>query len=149
MKNNFFSTLKERIRKETKHIGILILDLAILIMCIVFVRSIITTVNTFQEAYDEGYDSEILYYRLSEGNYAQLASLVWQNRLYGRENDADSREYYAVADYYEAAVQYRMCKETGDTDGAASWLEKMTDAESRMGLFAAEKVKINQILGIQ
>lgn len=149
MKNNFFSALAERIRMEGKHLGILILDIAILVMCVVFVRSVVTAGRSFHEAREEGYDLDILYYRLEEGNYAQLANLTWQNRMYGREDDEDSQEYYAVADYYEAAVQYRICKESGDSGGAADWYGKMADAESRMGVFMAEKEKINRILGIQ
>lgn len=133
---------------EVKHIGLLALDLAILVMCVVFVCSVIKVAVSFHETYNRGYDSDALYYRLRDGDYARLAEMTWQNRMNGRENDADSQEYYAVADYYEAAVQYRMCKETGD-NGAENWLEKMTDAENRMGVFAAEREKIDRILGIQ
>lgn len=134
---------------EVKHIGILALDLAILAMCVVFVCSVIAVAVSFHEAYDRGYDSDALYYRLRDEDYTQLAELTWQNRMNGRENDADSQEYYAVADYYEAAVQYRLCRESGDNDGAEDWLKKMTDAESRMGVFAAERENIDRILGIQ
>ena len=134
---------------EVKHIGLLALDLAILALCVVFVCTVITVAVNFHKAYDRGYDSDALYYRLRDGDYARLAELTWQNRMNGRENDADSQEYYAVADYYEAAVQYRLCRETGDNDGADSWLEKMSDAENRMGVFAAEREKIDRILGIQ
>lgn len=131
-----------------KHIGLLALDFAILAMCVVFVSSVITVAVSFHEVYDRGYDSDTLYYRLRDQDYARLAELTWQNRMNGRENDADSQEYYAVADYYEAAVQYCLCKEAGDTDGVENWLEKMEDAESRMGVFGAERAKIDQILGI-
>lgn len=149
MKNDFRSTLKQRIRQETRHMGILFLDLAILVMCAVFVYSIITVAISFYEIHDKGYDSEVLYYRLSDEDYARLADLTWQNRIYGRGNDEDSQKYYAVADYYEAAVQYRMCRELGDADGAENWLKKMTDAAGRMGVLAAEKEKIDQMLGLQ
>lgn len=149
MKNNLLSTLKERIRMETRHAGILILDLAILVMCIVFVSSMISVAARFHEVYDEGYDSEDLYYSLREEKYAQLAAQTCENRMYGKGEDADSQEYYAVADYYEAAVQYHLCLETGDVDRAEQWLKKMNDAESRLGVFSTEKDKIDQILGIQ
>ena len=148
MKNDFSSNRKERNHMEAKHLGLLVLDLAILAMCVVFVCSVINVAVRFYEANDLGYDSDALYYRLRDEDYARLAELTWQNRMNGRENDADSQEYYAVADYYEAAVQYRMCKEAGDNDGAGNWLKKMTDAENRMGVFIAEKEKIDQILGL-
>lgn len=134
---------------EVKHIGLLALDLAILVMCVVFVGSVIKVAVSFHEAYDRGYDSDALYYRLRDQDYARLAELTWQNRMNGREDDADSQEYYAVADYYEAAVQYRMCQEAGDNNGAENWLKKMAEAENRMGAFAAEREKIDRILGIE
>lgn len=142
MKNNV-------IRTEVKHLGLLILDLAILVMCVVFICSAITVAVSFHEAYDVGYDSDAMYYRLRDGNYARLAEMTWENRMHGRDDDADSQEYYAVADYYEAAVQYGICREEGDADGAERWLEKMKDAEGRMGVFASEREKIDEILGIQ
>lgn len=134
---------------DTRHVGILILDLAILVMCIVFVSSIISVAASFHEVYDEGYDSEDLYYSLREEKYAQLASQTCESRIYGKGEDAELQEYYAVADYYEAALQYQLCLEVGDADRAGQWLEKMNDAGSRLGVFSAEKEKIDQMLGIQ
>lgn len=149
MKNNLFSILKERIRMETRHAGLLILDIAILIMCVVVVSSVISVAVSFHEAYDEGYDSEDLYYSLREEKYAQLADQTSKNRMYGMGEDIDLQEYYAVADYYEAAIQYRLCLEAGDADRAETWLAKMNDAERRLGVFSPEKEKLDQMLGIQ
>lgn len=147
MNNKFLLKIKERIRKEARHMGILSLDVAILVMCVVLVYSAFSTARLFYEINDRGYSSAALYYRLQDGNYALLAEMTWTNRMVGKGEDADAQEYYAVADYYEAAMQYRLCQEAQDTDGAARWLEKMKDAESRIGVFAAEIEKIDQMLG--
>lgn len=149
MKIDLFSTRKGHINRERKHLGIRLLDLAIIVMCVVFVRSVILVAVSFYDANDLGHDTNTLYYRLRDQDYARLAESTWRNRMYGRENDVEAQEYYAVADYFEAAIQYRLCREAEDNDGAENWLEKMKDAESRMGVFVSEKEKIDEIIGIQ
>lgn len=148
MKNKI--SFGERIRRETKHIGLLILDLAILVMCLVFVLSVAIAVTNFRE-YRKGlyYEVNSMHYRLEDGNYAKLAEMTWTNRVSGLADSQEYAEYYAVSDYYEAAVRYHICTETGDQAGAEKWSEKMTDAEGRMGTFAWEKEKIDKLLGIR
>ena len=137
-------------KREKKHPGLLILDFAILVMCLVFVLAVTVAVNNFRE-YSESlyYEANSMYYRLEDGNYAKLAEMTWTNRVSGKADGKEFTEYYAVADYYEAAVRYRICTETGDNAGAEKWQEKMTDAEGRMGMFAWEKEKIDSFLGIR
>lgn len=137
-------------QREKKHVGLLILDLAILVMCLVFVLSVAIAVNNLRE-YRKGlyYEANSMHYRLEDGNYAKLAEMTWTNRVSGLADGPEYAEYYAVADYYEAAVRYHMCTETGDSAGAEKWQEKMTDAEGRMGTFAWEKEKIDTLLGIR
>lgn len=134
---------------EAKHLGIIALDLVIVAMCVVFVCTAASAIVSFHDAYDRGYKSDSLSYRLRDENYAMLAEMTWKNRTYGKGEDADSQEYYAVADYYEAAILYHLYLESGDADRTEKWLAKMEDAESRLGVFKAEKQKIDQMLGIQ
>lgn len=134
---------------EAKQLGIIALDLVIVAMCVVFVCTAASAVMSFHDAYDRGYKSDSLSYRLRDENYAMLAEMTWRNRMHGMGEDVDLQEYYAVADYYEAAIQYRLCLEAGDADRAEAWLAKMNDAERRLGVFSPEKEKLDQMLGIQ
>lgn len=134
---------------EKKPLGILLLDIAIMVMFLVFLFMAGTAVFAFWEYQaDRVYQPESLYYRLEDGDYERMAQMVWRNRVMG-ETDEEYAEYYAVADYFEAAVQYRICTETGDSAGAEKWLKKMADAEGRLGIFSGEKEKIRNFLWIR
>ncbi len=145
------NSISRRIRSagEKKPLGILLLDIAIMVMFLVFLFMAGTAVAAFREYQaDRVYQPVSLYYRMEDGDYGRMVQMVWQNRVMG-ETDQEYAEYYAVADYFEAAVQYRICTETGDSAGAEKWLEKMADAEGRLGMFSEEKEKIRTCLGIR
>ena len=146
MKSSIFARIGERMKEESKHIVLLLLDIVIVVMCVVVIGSVWRTVSEFYTVFDRNYTANSFYYRTRDEEYALLADMAWSNRMYGRGEIADFQEYYAVADYYDAAVQYYVCLRAGDTAGAERWLEKMKEAENRMGGFTAEKEKIDRML---
>ena len=146
MKSNIFLRIGECIKAESRHIVLLLLDIAVAVMCVVVFGSVWHMVSEFYIVFDQTYDADALYYRTQDENYALLAEMTWTNRMFGRGEREDSQESYAIADYYDAAVQYYMCQKAGDTTSAERWQEKMEDAESRMGGFKAEKEKIDRML---
>lgn len=133
MKSNLFLRMRERFREESRHIVLLLLDIAVAVMCVIVIGSLWRTVSEFYIILDQNYVANSFYYRIQDENYALLSEMTWSNRMYGRGEKEDFQEYYAIADYYDAAVQYYMCRKEGDTTGAERWQEKMKDAESRMG----------------
>lgn len=146
MENNLLQRMRERVKAEAEHVGLLLLDIAIVIMCIVVIGTAWGAGARLFEDSNAGYSEDFLYYVTRDGNYTSLAYMTWTNRMNGKGEKSNSQEYYAVADYYDAAVQYYMCEKAGDAAGAERWLEKMKDAESRMGDFLAEKEKIDRML---
>ena len=146
MENRLLKRVRERIKAEAGHVGILLLDIAIVIMCIVTIGFAWGAGAEFFTDSDIGYSEDFLYYVTRDGNYTSLAYMTWTNRMNGKGEREDSQEYYAIADYYDAAVQYYMCEKAGDAAGAKRWQEKMKDAEGRMGGFLAEKEKIDRML---
>ena len=148
MKSDQSVTWRERIRNEMTHPGILLLDLGIAAACVVLICSLVAVVTEFYESRNWVYEAYSMFYRLEEGNYAELAEMTWNNRMSGKEDDADFQEYYAVADYYEAAVSYCMSRDAKNDEEAEKWQAKMADAVGRMGTFTAEKAKIDEMLGI-
>lgn len=113
MKSNIILWMRERIKAESKHIVLLLLDIAVVVMCVVVIGSAWRTGSEFYRIYDQSYDADSLYYRTQDEYYSLLAEMTWSNRIYGRGERADSQEYYAIADYYDAAVQYYVCQKVG------------------------------------
>ena len=146
MENSLLKRMREHIKAEAEHVGLLLLDIAIVIMCIVTIGLAWGAGAEFFADSDMGYSEDFLYYITRDGNYTSLAYMTWTNRMNGKGERVDSQEYYAVADYYDAAIQYYICEKAGDAVGAERWLEKMKDAENRMGSFSVEKEKIDRML---
>ena len=140
--------IRNRLAKDLQHIGLLVMDILITLLCIVMVFALWFMVYSFIEAGDRGYNAYSLQISMSGEHYQNLLEKSNVNRVLGMEGP-EYEEYYAVADYFEALVNYHMYNSSGDTSAAEVWKERMSDAESRMGTLSGEKEKIKCRLNIQ
>jgi len=92
-----------------------ILDIAIGFLCVVCVAAAVFAVKEFRYSYDYSYDAESFYYRLEDGDFAQMVEMYHTNEAAGAEADEELSQYYGVAKYFEAASYYNIYESENDT----------------------------------
>ncbi|MCM1026218.1 MAG: hypothetical protein NC432_07265 [Roseburia sp.] len=141
--------IRRRIEKDRRQTGLWIMDLAIGVLCLVMAGSLWYMIAGFLEERDPGYGISTLQSALTVGDYPGLLELSNANRVRGiGVGDADFEEYYAVADYFEAATNLDLCGRAGDAAGAEKWLGRLREAEAAMGVLSGERFRICEQLGI-
>ena len=125
-----------------------ILNFLIIFLSIVLAISIIISVYTLKDAENISYDQEqYLYYRLTDGEYAELAERWYENGL-GNEDRPQVKkvlDYYAVGRYYEKAFLANAWEKAGNPAKAQKLRAQMEELEPQMGQFAGEKQKIRAL----
>lgn len=121
------------------------LDIVIMILCLILLFALCFAIMQFRE--DEyTYSERSFYYSMCSDNYDNIASMTRTNRAQGKNNQAAYQEYYALADYYEAALYYNIYTKAGDTERAEIRRRAMEDAAGRMGTLSPQKQRIDEIL---
>ena len=87
----------------------------------------------FDDGYHYHYDEEDFLYAIQDGRYSELPEKKRRNEMEHVKTDAQLQECYAVADYYEAAFQYHMYLQNGDTEKYQKAADYMKTAQSGMG----------------
>lgn len=132
--------------RDKGHMGILIMDIVIAMLCVILVLALWFTGARFWEEGQIAYDESSFYYSMDSGNYDNLLRMSLSNRVQGKKGGAAYQEYYAVADYFEAALYYNIYVKAEDESRAKIWEEEMEDAVSRMGDLSAQQQKIDKML---
>ena len=133
--------------KRCKNIKILILDIAIVIAVLVLGGSILGIAELAYYESGTGSSLENLAYSVEREDYAELLYMCQLNGI-KRESDKDFQEFYALADYYEAATWYKAYLETGDSKRTAAQKEKMDAAALGLGRLSATKSRVDAQLGL-
>lgn len=130
-----------------KNTKILALDIAILAAVLVLIFGISRLAETVSYEMNSGYSIDYLASSVEREDYAELVNRCVE--AYGsRDGKKGFREFYALSDYYEAALWYQIYQEAGDTERAVIQKEKMDEAEGRLGRLAATKSRVHKQLGI-
>ncbi len=126
----------------------LVLDIVIVLLCFALVGAAAFAISSFHDSFGWAYDADSFYYRLSDGDYGAAVEMYYLNQANNVKADDELRQYYAVAEYFEAASFYKAFSYAGDELRAEKYLAHMDEAESRMGALSFEADKINERLGI-
>ena len=110
--------------KKKRSPGIVALDIVIGILCLALVGAAGFALDMWQESF---------YYRLSDGDYGAMVEMYHYNEANNVKPDKSLRQYYAVAEYFEAASWYKVYSQSGDMHRAAGYEEAMARAEKEMG----------------
>ena len=81
-------------------------------------------------------------------DYAAMVRSYHENIGEGFEGNAEMKEYYGVAKYFEAASLYKVYLETGDTARAERERNRMDAAYEEMGEWNIVKPDIHAKLGL-
>ena len=83
---------------------------------------------------------------IQQQEYEKCLNYYYANEALGVKPDEDLQECYAVAQYYEAAYQYRVYVDQGKDTQADKAHERMEEAASGMGELAPVRDRIDRIL---
>jgi len=130
--------------KELVANGIMIVLSVLLVINLCISVTVIADIN-----YSWTNDEERFWYRINDGDYAQLVEYTWLNRFGGIRETDGLKQCYAVAEYFEAASLYKVAEYMGnikDKDKYAKIMEeKLVYFDDIM--YIAED--INEKLGIE
>ena len=87
-------------------------------------------------------------YALEDGRYGDLVEDYHRNIVCEAKTTTTMENYYAVARYYEAAMDYQLAVQNQNIALAEECRARMDAAAEEMGEFSDEKQKIDTLLGI-
>ncbi len=89
-----------------------------------------------------------LVYALQDGRYGELVEDYHRNMAADAKTTDTMQECYAIARYYEAAIDYKLALQENDIEAQKITKEKMENSASEMGELSYAKEEIDKILGI-
>lgn len=119
-----------------------VLSVMLVILTIVFVSVVFKSRQPYITEADEILRLE------KRADYGYAITSVYENRANGvdENTDPDYIEGYAVVDYYQAEVEYKMSIEAGNSSKAAAAKAKMNDAYQKMGNMQFKASEIDEMI---
>lgn len=87
-------------------------------------------------------------YSLEDGRYGDLVADYHRNMVSDVKATETMEECYAIARYYEAAIDYKLAVQENDQELQHILKEKMETAAKEMGALSYAKSEINELLGL-
>ena len=87
-------------------------------------------------------------YALEDGRYGDLVADYHRNMVSDVKTTETMEECYAIARYYEAAIDYKLAVQENDQELQLILKEKMETAAKEMGALSYAKSEINELLGL-
>lgn len=116
------------------------------VFLVVVIGMSITAISNDLGTYDISEASMI--YSLKDNRYSDLVRYYHQNTALNVDSTEIMEECYAVARYYEAAIDYRLAIQERDAELQKSAEEAMEEAADEMGDFSYAKGEIDTLLEI-
>lgn len=91
---------------------------------------------------------DTMLYALQDGRYGELVEDYHRNLVSDAKTTETMEECYAIARYYEAAIDYKLAVQENDPALQQTLKEKMETAASEMGALSYAKNEINELLGL-
>ena len=87
-------------------------------------------------------------YALQDGRYGDLVSDYHRNMAANAKSTETMEECYAIARYYEAAIDYKLAVQENDRELLESSEKIMKESAAQMGSFSFAEKDINHLLGL-
>lgn len=126
-----------------------VLNIVIVVLSFFFVMTAGVMIEELYTAFAPTYDEDNFYYDITDERFSRMVGGYHANVQAGFEGNADMKEYYGVAKYYEAASLYHAYTVAGNEELAMVFQQKMEQAEEEMGSWSITKEPINKQLGIE
>ena len=112
---------------------------------ILFTGMGITEMIDGMRSYTVSEDSMI--YALQDGRYGDLVSDYHRNMAANAKSTETMEECYAIARYYEAAIDYQLAVQENDSELLENSEKIMKEAAAQMGSLSYAEKEINNLLG--
>ena len=124
---------------------------SLMIGILVFLFIVVTGMSVFAicdnlKAYTLSEDSMI--YALQDNRYSDLVRYYHRNQALGAHSTESMEECYAIARYYEAAIDYKLAIQENNPELQKKSEETMAMAVGEMGDFSYAKDEIDTLLDI-
>ena len=112
---------------------------------ILFTGMGITEMIDGMRSYTVSEDSMI--YALQDGRYGDLVSDYHRNMAANAKSTETMEECYAIARYYEAAIDYQLAVQENDSELLENSEKIMKESAAQMGALSYAEKEINNLLG--
>ena len=112
---------------------------------ILFTGMGITEMIDGMRSYTVSEDSMI--YALQDGRYGDLVSDYHRNMAANAKSTETMEECYAIARYYEAAIDYKLAVQENDSELSENSEKIMKESAAQMGALSYAEKEINNLLG--
>lgn len=126
-----------------------ILNILIILLSFLFIITAGVMIEELHTVNSYTYSENSFYYNIEGERFFNMVGGYHQNTQAGFEGNKNMKEYYGVAEYYEAASLYKAYTVAGNTEWANHFKEKMNQAEVKMGGWSITKDAIHKQLGIE
>ncbi len=102
--------------------------------------------------YKNNYDGKTFLRYINRNEYNMVVEGAHNDRRFEQEKGHETestKQFYAVADYVEAAFMYKAYKEVGNTAKTEEYAAKIGEAQKGLGSLDFIKEDVNEILGIK
>ena len=86
-------------------------------------------------------------YALQDGRYGELVSDYHRNMAANTKSTETMEECYAIARYYEAAIDYKLAVQENDSELLENSEKIMKESAAQMGALSYAEKEINNLLG--
>ena len=87
-------------------------------------------------------------YALQDGRYGELVSDYHRNMAANAKSTETMEECYAIARYYEAAIDYKLAVQENDSELLENSEKMMKESAAQMGSLSYAEKEINNLLGL-
>ena len=87
-------------------------------------------------------------YALQDGRYGELVSDYHRNMAANAKSTETMEECYAIARYYEAAIDYKLAVQENDSKLLENSEKLMKESAAQMGSLSYAEKEINNLLGL-
>lgn len=112
---------------------------------------VLATASTYSP-YSNNYEGKTYLRYINRNEYNMVVENAQSDRRFrgskGFETES-TKQFYAVADYVEAAFMYKAYKEVGNTAKTEEYAAKIGEAQKGLGSLDFIKEDVNEILGIK
>lgn len=118
------------------------MDIIIGILCVITVGAAVFMITILNEDWNYSHDADSFYYRLQDEDFGTMVEMYHRNKEAGVEGNQELKQYYGIAEYFEAASYYKIYQETGDETQMKKYYDQMENAKNRMGelSFVSDKI---------
>lgn len=137
-------------QKRSKRQNIMLIGMNIVIgaLCLILLGRVVSMIESVVYACGRSVNAGQLERDVRYDDFANLLGDYYTDMTTGARTNAEIKEYYGVAKYYEAMFWYKAYMETGDQERASEELKKAEEAYDEMGSWNILAESIGNILSL-